>query len=254
MAHFPARIKRSRRDRHVRFPPFADRPLPTHCGHWIDRLFPGELDNCCSPQLLTIVNRDVSRDNRAVKKPALVFALAAVSSSAPAQHAAGDRAAELRCDIAGAYIESLLSEPGMRASVFSTESLYPLVPDGYPQHWGSVDGESAASSPPPGLAETLPAGSNAVRSCASIQRSLTRLGRRFGRGAVAWARHVRRGGYLRARIVTVSLPAMSADGEHAVLVASNSRGRLDGGEAWVHMERGRDGRWRATGVTALWVS
>lgn len=52
----------------------------------------------------------------------------------------------------------------------------------------------------------------------------------------------------------VSLPAVSADGEHAVLVASNSRGGLDAGEVWVHMERGRDGRWRAMVAAALWVS
>jgi hypothetical protein len=199
------------------------------------------------------VNREVSRDSRAVKL-ALLLAAAAVSGSAPVHDAAGGPAAELRCDIAWAYFEVLLSDPARQPSVFSTEGLTPFIPDAYPRSWSSVDGERTASPPPPGLAEALPVGSNAVRSCASIQRSLTARGRRFGPGAAAWARRVRPGAHFRARIETVSLPAVSADGQHAVLVASNSRGGLDAGEVWVHMERGRDGRWRATGLTGLWVS
>jgi hypothetical protein len=199
------------------------------------------------------VNRDVSRDSRAVKL-ALLLAAAAVSGSAQAEDAAGGPAAELRCDIARAYIVARLSERGRQPSVFSTEGLTPFIPNGYPRSWGSLDYESDAPPPPPGLAEALPTGSNAVRSCPSIRHILTRLGLRFGGAAAAWARRVRRGHHFRARIVTVSLPAVSADGRHAVLVESSFRGGLDGGERWVHMELGEDGRWRATGVTALWVS
>ena len=177
----------------------------------------------------------------------------AVTGSARAEAAAGGRATDQGCLIALAHIEERLSEPHWGPSVFSTQSLVPFIPDGYPEHWGSIDGLSPAPPAPPGLAEALPIGSNAVRSCASIRRLLTRQGVRFGRRAVAWARHLQRG-YYRARIVTVSLPAVSADGAHAVLVASNSRGGLDAGEEWVHMERGSDGRWRATGAAALWVA
>lgn len=161
-----------------------------------------------------------------------------------------------QCEIARAYIEGLLTAGQWRRSVFSVERVVPFIPDQYPQHWGSLDGLSSGPPAPPGLAEALPVGSNAVRSCASIRRLLTRRRVRFGRRAVTWASHVRRGhwDYYRARVVAVSLPAVSADGAHAVLVRANSRGRLDGGEAWFHMERGTDGRWRATSATALWVA
>ncbi|MBV9882124.1 MAG: hypothetical protein JO276_03870 [Sphingomonadaceae bacterium] len=186
-------------------------------------------------------------------KLALLLAAAAATGSARAEAAAGGRAADLRCRIALAYVENLLSEPRWRRSVFSTEGVVPFIPDRYPEHWGSIDGLSPTPPPPPGLAEALPIGSNAVRGCASVRGLLTRRGVRFGNRVVAWARHLRRG-YYRARVVTISLPAVSADGAHAVLVAGNGRGGLDGGETWVHMERGRDGRWRATGATALWVA
>jgi hypothetical protein len=161
-----------------------------------------------------------------------------------------------QCEIARAYIEGLLIEARWRRSVFSLEPVVPFIPDQYPQHWGSLDGLSAAPPAPPGLAEALPVGSNAVRSCASIRRLLTRQGVRFGWRAVTWASHVRRGrwDHYRARIVRVSLPAVSADGAHAVLVRVNSRGGLDGGEGWYHIERGTDGRWRTTSASALWVA
>lgn len=195
------------------------------------------------------MNRGFPWDNPAVKS-ILLLAIVGLAGPAAAKKAA-DSAAKLRCDIAWAYIQGELSESNGQPPVFSTGPFNPFVPDGYPQYWGSVDGQSAASSPPPGLAASLPASSNAVRSCPSIQRSLTRLGIRFGEGATTWAGRVRRGAAYRAAILTVSLPAVSADGEHAV---RHNGGGLDTGEGWVHMERGTDGSWRATGITSLWVS
>lgn len=185
-------------------------------------------------------------------KLALSLALVFVPTPAQARDAVSGPAVR-RCDIALAYVSELLREPSLRHAIFSTQPVVPFIPDGYPTQWISMDGLSPAPPAPSGLAEALPRATNAVRSCASIRRLLTRRHIRFGRRSVAWARHLQRG-YFRARIIMVSLPAVSPDGAHAVLVESNSRGGLDAGESWVHMERDRDGRWRAAGISALWVS
>ena len=55
-------------------------------------------------------------------------------------------------------------------------------------------------------------------------------------------------------ILALSLPAVSADGQHAVLGESSYFGPTDGGAGFVHLRRNAAGRWEIAGHTGLYVS
>jgi hypothetical protein len=189
-----------------------------------------------------------------VNRLCLIAAAAALLSGSAAADARAHRATHLQCGIAWAYIEDLLAQhPGER-SVFSFAPVTPFIPEDYPRHWSESRGLNEVPPPAAGLVETVPLRTNAVRDCSSNRQALKRLGVRFGRAAVASATRPGRARSFHGWVRAVSLPTVSADGAHAILVVINSGGGTDAGEQWIHMERGQDGRWRISGTAALFVS
>ncbi|HEX6740811.1 MAG TPA: hypothetical protein VF079_03325 [Sphingomicrobium sp.] len=160
------------------------------------------------------------------------------------------------CDAAWAYIETELARPRDRPIVLSTDpvELFPGLPNG---DWGDVRTEKAsrAVTPSPEVTRKVAeaGATNAVRSCPSIRKKLSKLGIAYGRQAVAMARNVPDRRPYRARILWVSMPQLTDDQQGAVLIERGMFAMFDGGSALHYLVR-RDGRWQLLSTHGLYVS
>lgn len=172
--------------------------------------------------------------------------------------AARSPASPAQCEIAWSYIGSLLAVRQYRRTVFDLEPVFMLLRFGenLSVGWGiEREGQDpAAAVPPPAEIRKRFMGRSAVAACNKIRLRLAARHVGFGEAAMRWARRVPDRDHYRATMVNVSIPAISSDGRHALLIATRISGSLDGGGWFVHLVRDDRGHWQVAGIRGMWVS
>jgi hypothetical protein len=170
----------------------------------------------------------------------------------PDGHSAASAA---QCDTAWFYAQRVMAEVGRRPLVFGFERFFfAQLPAETARWYRPQDGPAIAATAPPAALVQASTSENAVRLCPSFRKRLAARHVRFGEAAVQWAARRRPNGSYRAGIVTISLPAVSADGRQAVLGVSTVFAPLGGGASLVHLTRNEAGAWEVAGSIGLWVS
>ena len=161
---------------------------------------------------------------------------------------------QAQCDVAWAYIERILAEADGPV-VFDDEPFFFLeLPDPATRWIRPGTGPTVYVAPPPAALVQALQSQSPVRACESIRQRLDARRARFGSAAVRWALRVPRGRNYRARIVHLSLPAVSADGREAVMGEGGSSAPTAGGAGLVYLLRNEAGAWREAAAIGLYVS
>lgn len=161
--------------------------------------------------------------------------------------------AQLQCEAAEAMVEQVLANDARR-HVFELEPAATLdaQPPGDDQ-WDVWQGGQRTQAPPVELQRTAlrHAPQGAVSRCPTIRQLLQQQQVRYGR--IPQSIPIQDDLYP-ADIEYVSLPAISEDGQSAVLAYSSISGPLAASGLLVHLVRQSDGQWRIVGQADLWVS
>lgn len=164
---------------------------------------------------------------------------------------------DMRCEIALAYIETVLQGKSSKHFVFSDEwesVSFPLTDRG----WSAPERGVRISAPPSSLlAEAKKRGGrSAIKYCPSIQAKLNAAGISYGSKAVADVANTVKGRQLRYKmeIVGVSIPVISIDKTKAVLYSSQVSGSLAGGAYVYYMKRSTSGKWIVVGSKLVTVA
>lgn len=114
--------------------------------------------------------------------------------------------------------------------------------------WLSQVGASGPPAPPRGLTEQLKRedGRSPLGLCPSVKRWVAS-------NRVAIVRRVTPADRYPQPILSVSMPAISADGRSAVIATGSVCGALCGQGSLYHLRRGPKG-WEVAGVTSTWIS
>jgi hypothetical protein len=176
-------------------------------------------------------------------------------ASAGTSRAAMPIASTAQCEAAWFYAQTIRTALRGHRLVFETGPIFFGISSREAGDWFVVhnDRPEQVPGPPASLLHDLTSKS-ALHFCPMLRDRLTALHLRFGRAAVRWAAHLGRGGLYRATIATITLPAISADGRHAVLGESTVSGPLGGGASLIHLVRDAAGRWQVAGSRGLWIS
>jgi hypothetical protein len=164
----------------------------------------------------------------------------------------GISATAAQCEAASAFVEMVVAQFRGRRQVFGAAPFFFMEMPPPDRSWSRAGDNQSVSGPPLALVRDL-TDTNALNVCPVMRTRLRAMHIRFGNAAVRWAtRH--RNERFRAVILTISLPQVSADGQHAVLGGSSYFGPLDGEARLIHLERDSAGRWQIASRTRLYVS
>jgi hypothetical protein len=157
---------------------------------------------------------------------------------------------DMRCAVALAYIETVLSGESGKQVVFSDEwesVSFPMTAGG----WSTPERRTRISAPPRSLLAEAKrrGGQSAIKYCPSIQTRLTAAGIAYGPKVVSAIANTARGKDFRYKmeIVGVSIPVISRDKTKAVLYSSQVSGPLAGGASVYYMKRSASGKWVVVG-------
>jgi hypothetical protein len=143
----------------------------------------------------------------------------------------------------------MISETHDHQIVLSTDRPWLLIDasEDLTKYWSRRGSNELPSAPAPMDLVNALTSENAVRSCAMIRQRLTARHIRFGPQATAWARHGRGHRRFRADILSVSLPAFSADGRHGIIEVNRAAYSLESGQWLVQFVRTPAGDWQLDG-------
>jgi hypothetical protein len=184
----------------------------------------------------------------------LVFAVAAIMAiTLPREgSAAAPAASAAQCEAASAFAETVATQFRGHPMVFNTAAFFlgsPLAES----NWSRASDGRSVPGPSSALLQALTS-TSAVTVCPGLRAWLRAMHIPFGEGAVRGASRNTRHGPFRAPILTFSLPAVSADGQQAVLGESVYFGPLAGEASLVHLQRNAAGRWEIVSRNRLYVS
>lgn len=182
-----------------------------------------------------------------------ILALALAPGAArhePAPLAAGT---EEQCAVALGYVQTILAKVANRNIVFTDQPEFvPSLPTR--AEWYDSTAKQWVPAPAAELVASASAES-AVATCGSVQAWLRGKGIRYGEAAVESAtRGIPWNGTYRAVILGLSLPAISADHQEAVMVTSSYSGPLGGGGNMLHLKRTPEGVWKQAATVGLYIS
>jgi hypothetical protein len=96
---------------------------------------------------------------------------------------------------------------------------------------------------------------NVIARCPGLAERMRKAGIQMGSAAVdAVVSSVDASGEYSAEIVTLSLPAVSRDGQSAVMAADRVTAGEAGGGVIYHLRRRDDGGWRVVDWAGTWIS
>ena len=190
---------------------------------------------------------------------AMAFALVTVSACRQAPQPPPKKAVSAPCQAAEAFIRQWLTGLGPGSYVFSNQPQLEL-PRSNPKNWrkygtGQRESISAPTDALVDAAEKLTQGS-AGRDCASVQNLLSERHIPFEEPISEDGPQQQEGndGPWPVTFIQVSLPAVSADGSTAVLMASSVSGPEAGGGSFYLLQRQPSSGWQIIAAAELWIS
>lgn len=178
----------------------------------------------------------------------MIAALVALSLAADVSAALpSPKPKDVACDVAAAYAQTVITEAKNRAVVFTVDDeafTSPITGGG----WWRMDGDrpKPATPPPAALIKRLEyqGSRNAVPRCPSVRKLLDHQHIGYGPEAIHAVTSENPSELFKARVHTISMPVVSADGKQAVLASSGVSGLLAGGGFLQLLERQPDGNWK----------
>ncbi len=196
---------------------------------------------------------------RSTLRIALAFALVTISACRQAPQPPPKKAVSAPCQAAEAFIRQWLTGLGPGSYIFSNQPQLDF-PGPNPKDWRRYRfGQNESITPP---ADTLVDAAeeleqhSAGRGCPSVQNLLSKRHIPFEQpiGKDGPAQAGPNDGPWPSTIIQVSLPAVSADGSTAVLMASSISGPEAGGGAFYLLQRQLSGAWQIVATAEIWVS
>ena len=186
--------------------------------------------------------------------PVLIFPLLL---SAPAQGSATASLADpasVACSVAAAYVVTVIAEAKNRPVVFTRHDK-PSTSAITGGRWWKTDGTRLVR-PPAALIRRFEdqVNRNAVGRCPSVRRLLDSRRVGYGQKAVDAVYSPDPSILFKARVYTISVPVVSADGKKAILYSSGVSGLMATGAYLELLERQPNGKWTVVANSALTVS
>lgn len=187
-----------------------------------------------------------------------VSALIAAPLLCSAQAAPADDALSIRCAAAIDVVAELTKEKGRLPLVFSDSD--EMMLGGLPATpWRKVGAKGETIQPLPALLsrfDKMGSRPSAVKQCATVRAYLDQRKIAYAKAAVkrAVGNGRKSDREYTARIVGLSLPEVSEDGNDAIVIFSSVLAPLDGIGYALYLRRGADGHWANIGFSQLWIS